>query len=103
MNAPAEKLVVDFKTLIKDTEELLKATASTAGEKVGDAVGDARIKAQHALTRARDALARAEVVATERAKVGADVVDKSVHENPWAAVGIATGIGILVGWLIGRR
>ena len=99
MNAPGEKLVVDFKTLIVDTEELLKATAANAGEKAADA----RIKAQHALANARAALARAEVVATERAKAGADVVDRSVQENPWAAVGIATGIGILVGWLIGRH
>ena len=99
MNAPAEKLVLDFKTLINDTEELLKATASSAGEKVGDA----RVKAQDALANARRSLARAEVIASERARAGVDVVDKSVQENPWAAVGIATGVGILVGWLIGRR
>lgn len=99
MNAPAEKLVLDFKTLINDTEELLKATASSAGEKVGDA----RVRAQHALANARTTLARAEVIATERAKAGVEVVDKSVQENPWAAVGVAAGIGILLGWLIGRR
>ena len=99
MNAPAEKLVIDFKTLIADTEDLLKATGANAGEKLADA----RVKAQNALADARAALARAEVIAVERAKAGAQVVDQSVQENPWAAVGVATGIGLLVGWMLGRR
>ncbi|MBI3919429.1 MAG: hypothetical protein HY322_20740 [Betaproteobacteria bacterium] len=49
MNAPAEKLVIDFKTLIADTEDLLKASAGSAGEKLADA----RVKAQQALAEAR--------------------------------------------------
>jgi ElaB/YqjD/DUF883 family membrane-anchored ribosome-binding protein len=99
MNAPVEKLVIDFKTLISDTEDLLKASAGSAGEKLADA----RVKAQQALAEARAAVARAEAVAVERAKAGAQVVDQSVQENPWAAVGVATAIGLLVGWMLGRR
>ena len=99
MNAPAEKLVTDFKVLIADTEDLLKASAGSAGEKLADA----RVKAQQALADARANLARAETVAVERARVGARIVDDSVRENPWAAIGIATGIGLLVGWMLGRR
>ena len=99
MNAPAEKLVIDFKTLIADTEDLLKASAGSAGEKLADA----RVKAQQALAEARGALARAEALAAERARAGAQIVDQSVHQNPWAAVGVATGIGLLVGWMLGRR
>jgi ElaB/YqjD/DUF883 family membrane-anchored ribosome-binding protein len=99
MNAPAEKLVVDFKTLITDTEDLLKASAGSAGEKLAEA----RVRAQQALSNARTAIARAEAVALERAKAGAQVVDRSVQENPWAAIGIATGVGLLVGWMLGRR
>ena len=99
MNAPAEKFVTDFKMLISDTEDLLKASAAGAGEKPADA----RLKAQQALSDARAAVARAEAAAVERAKAGAQVVDQSVHQNPWAAVGIATGIGLLVGWMLGRR
>jgi ElaB/YqjD/DUF883 family membrane-anchored ribosome-binding protein len=99
MNAPAEKLIIDFKTLISDTEDLLKASAGSAGEKLADA----RVKAQQALGDARAALARAEVVAVERARAGAQIVDQSVHQNPWTAVSVATGIGLLVGWMLGRR
>jgi ElaB/YqjD/DUF883 family membrane-anchored ribosome-binding protein len=99
MNAPAEKLVVDFKTLIADTEDLLRATGANAGEKLADA----RVKAQNALAEARGALTRAEAIARERARAGAQVVDQSVQENPWAAVGVATAIGLVVGWMLGRR
>jgi ElaB/YqjD/DUF883 family membrane-anchored ribosome-binding protein len=99
MNAPAERLVTNFKSLISDTEDLLKASAGSAGEKLADA----RVRAQQALAGARAAVARAEGVAAERARAGARVVDETVHENPWAAVGIAAGIGLLVGWMLGRR
>jgi ElaB/YqjD/DUF883 family membrane-anchored ribosome-binding protein len=99
MNAPAEKLVTDFKILISDTEDLLKASAGSAGEKLADA----RVKAQQALADARAKVARAEAAAVDRARDGARIVDDSVHENPWAAVGIATGIGLLIGWMLGRR
>jgi len=110
VNAPAEKLVMDFKTLIADTEDLLRATGANAGEKLADA----RVRAQNALADARAALARAEAVAgeraragvegvRERAKAGAQAVDQSIQENPWAAVGVATAIGLLVGWMLGRR
>ena len=34
--ANKEKLVSDLKVVISDTEELLRATAGAAGEKVGD-------------------------------------------------------------------
>jgi len=99
MNAPAEKLVIDFKTLIADTEDLLKASAGSAGEKLADA----RVKAQQALAEARGALARTEALAAERARAGAQIVDQSVQQHPWTAVGVATGIGLLVGWMLGRR
>jgi ElaB/YqjD/DUF883 family membrane-anchored ribosome-binding protein len=99
MNAPAEKLVTNFKSLISDTEDLLKASAGAAGEKLADA----RVKAQQAVGDARAAVSRAEAAAVERARAGAQIVDQSVHENAWTAVGIAAGIGLIVGWMLGRR
>ena len=33
----------------------------------------------------------------------ADVTDKYVHDNPWQAIGVAAGVGFLLGLLIGRR
>ena len=36
-------------------------------------------------------------------KEAAQTTDEFVHEHPWKAVGIAAGVGLIVGLLIGRR
>lgn len=94
-----EKLITDFKVVIADAEELLKATAQDAGEKAVSA--RARIEAH--LREAKDKLADLEEAIKTRAKQAADVTDQYVHNNPWKAVGIAGGVGLLLGMLIGRR
>jgi ElaB/YqjD/DUF883 family membrane-anchored ribosome-binding protein len=40
---------------------------------------------------------------TERARQAARYTDDYVHENPWNAIGIAAGIGLLLGILMSRR
>ena len=42
-------------------------------------------------------------VAVEKAKATARATDDYVHENPWKAVGVAAGVGIILGMLIGRK
>jgi ElaB/YqjD/DUF883 family membrane-anchored ribosome-binding protein len=42
-------------------------------------------------------------VAVEKGKEAAHTTDEFVHEHPWKAVGIAAGVGLIVGLLIGRR
>jgi len=98
-NAPRDKLLSDVKVVISDAEELLKATASAAGEKVAAA----RERVQDSLHRAKVKLAEAEEVVIQRAKQTARVTDEYVHEHPWRSVGIAAGVGLIVGLLIGRR
>lgn len=92
MNAPTEKLVSDVKVLASDVEELLKATATQTGEKVAEA----RVRAQAAI-------ARAKTVAVEQGREAARATDQYVRQNPWSAIGISAGIGLLIGLLIGRR
>lgn len=94
-----EKLVQDLKVVIADAEELLRATASQAGEKAAVA----RERIQENLNRAKARLAQVEDVLLDKTKQVARATDEYVHENPWAAVGIAAGIGLLIGLLIGRR
>jgi ElaB/YqjD/DUF883 family membrane-anchored ribosome-binding protein len=97
--ASKEKLVQDFKVVISDAEELLKATASAAGEKVSVA----RERVQDSLHRAKVKLADAEDILVQKSKAAARMTDEYVHENPWRAVGVAAGVGLIVGLLIGRR
>lgn len=94
-----EKLVQDLKVVIADAEELLRATANQAGEKVAVA----RERMQENLSRAKARLAQVEDIIIDRTRQAARATDEYVHENPWTAVGIAAGIGLLLGLLIGRR
>jgi ElaB/YqjD/DUF883 family membrane-anchored ribosome-binding protein len=43
------------------------------------------------------------VDAREQLAAAGDQVHAKVKENPWAAAGIAAGVGLLLGLLIGRR
>ncbi|MCC7487375.1 MAG: DUF883 domain-containing protein [Burkholderiales bacterium] len=94
-----EKLVQDFKLVVSDAEELLRATASQAGEKVSVV----RERVQESLHRAKIKLAEAEEVLIDSGRQAARATDEYVHDHPWKAVGIAAGIGLVIGLLIGRR
>ena len=94
-----EKLVSDMKVVVSDAAEILRATAGVAGEKVGEL-------RERIIDRLRDAkvrIADAEEMLVDRTKAAARATDDYVNDNPWRAVGIAAGIGLLVGIIIGRR
>jgi ElaB/YqjD/DUF883 family membrane-anchored ribosome-binding protein len=93
-----EKLVGDLKTLINDAEELLRATASQAGDKISVA----RQRIEQSLIEGKKSLADAERVLVERSKEAVDIADDYVRENPWSAIGIAAGVGLVLGLLIRR-
>lgn len=94
-----DKLIADVKLVIADTEELLRATAGTAGDKMADL----RAKAQDHLATAKVKLAEAETLVVDKAKQVGRAADDYVHDNPWRSVGVAAGFGFIVGLLIGRR
>ncbi|SMB21888.1 Protein ElaB [Sterolibacterium denitrificans] len=94
-----EKLIADFKLVVADAEELLRATAGQAGERVAEL----RSRAQENLAIAKAKLADAEEAVIARAKQAGRAADDYVHDHPWSAVGIGAGVGFLIGLLIGRR
>jgi ElaB/YqjD/DUF883 family membrane-anchored ribosome-binding protein len=94
-----EKLVADLKLVVADADELLRATASAAGEKAGEL----RASMQERLRDAKLRLADAEAALVDKTKAAARATDDFVHDQPWKAVGIAAGVGLLIGVLIGRR
>jgi len=94
-----EKLVQDLRVVVADAEELLHATASQAGERVTVA----REKIQKSLEQAKAKLAEAESALVDKTRQVAHMTDEYVHEHPWKAVGVAAGIGLIIGLLISRR
>ncbi len=98
MEATKEKLVSDFKVLVGDAEELLKATANQAGEKVTLA----RKRIEQSLEDGKKTLTEAEDILLDKTKDAAKAAEIYVRENPWSAVGIAAGIGVILGLIIRR-
>ncbi len=88
-----EKLVEDFKVLSKDVQDLLKATASV----VGDKAAEARVKVEESLKVAQEKLVVAQETVKAKSKEAITATDEYVRDNPWNAVGIAAGVGFLLG------
>jgi len=99
IEASRSKLVADFKVVIADAEELLKATAGLAG----DRLNVARDRLGEGISAARARLDQADVAMRERARNAARMTDDYVKTNPWTAVGVAAGVGLVIGLLIGRH
>lgn len=93
-----EKLVSDFKVLVADAEELLKATANQAGERASAS----RHRIEQSLEEAKKTLSEAENAFIDKTKEVAEAADAYVRQNPWNAVGIAAGIGLVLGLLLRR-
>jgi ElaB/YqjD/DUF883 family membrane-anchored ribosome-binding protein len=98
-NINTERLMADLQAVVRDTEDLLKATAGDASERAAKA----RAHAEESLRKARARMNEMEQHLAARAREAAQKTNEYVHENPWPSVGVAAGIGFVVGLLIGRR
>jgi ElaB/YqjD/DUF883 family membrane-anchored ribosome-binding protein len=94
-----DKLIEDLKVVIRDAEALIKATAAQTGDKIQEV----RSRAEESLARAKVRLTEAEAEAMKQAREVADATEEYVRENPWQSIGIAAGVGLLLGVLIARR
>ncbi|MGE5451629.1 MAG: DUF883 family protein [Acidobacteriota bacterium] len=94
-----DKLMADLQVVLADAEALLSATADDASA----GVAELRSRVQSSLSRAKTGLLDTQAAVIDKAKATAKATDGYVHENPWKSVGIAAGVGLLLGMLIGRR
>lgn len=90
-----QKLASDLKVVMHDAEDLLKATAGQAGEKVTEV----RNRLSKALDSAKETYSRLQERGIEAAKAS----DRLVREHPYESLGVAFGVGLLIGVLAGRR
>jgi ElaB/YqjD/DUF883 family membrane-anchored ribosome-binding protein len=82
-------------TLAEDARALMAATVDVAGDKVAEA----RTRLAAALESTKEIVGRVRDKAVE----GAQAADGAVRDNPYQAIGIAFGVGALVGYLAMRR
>jgi ElaB/YqjD/DUF883 family membrane-anchored ribosome-binding protein len=94
----ADQLIDDLTAVIRDAESLLRATAAHTGDKVEEI----RARAEQSVRQAKERLAGIEEEALKQARVLAGEADVYVRGNPWQAVGIAAGIGLMLGLLMRR-
>ena len=92
------KLVADLKVVLADAEEMLRSAAAATGDKAVQM----REKAAASLRVASEKMVDLQLAAVEKSKAAARVTDDYVHENPWAAIGIAAALGFLVGLVVSR-
>jgi len=97
-NNSRARLAADLRQVFDDVDQLLSQAASTTGQQAQEL----RERAAVTLRNARHKLQDAHASAIEQSKAAARATDDWVHENPWAAVGIAAGAGLVLGLLISR-
>jgi ElaB/YqjD/DUF883 family membrane-anchored ribosome-binding protein len=90
-----DKLLRDLRQVVQDGEDLLRAGAGELGEK-GAA---ARVKLSAALDSAKETARRLQ----EKTVAGAKATDKVIREHPYQSIGIAFGVGLLIGVLVNRK
>src|SRR5690349_10139778 len=85
----------EMRNLADDARALMAATSDVAGEKVSEA----RKRLAAALESAKEAAGRVRDKTLARARLA----DQTVRENPYQAIAIGVGFGVLLGYLLGRR
>jgi len=80
---------------VEQGKDLLNATA--------EATENAVVEARNRLKAALQAAGETYNVAKAKTIQGAKATDKLIRENPYQALGIAFGIGALLGFLLSRR
>jgi ElaB/YqjD/DUF883 family membrane-anchored ribosome-binding protein len=93
------KLMSDLRVVIADAEELLRMTSDQASE----SAADVRSRVLERMNQAKADLLHLQEAAVAKAKAAGHATDEFVHENPWKSMGIAAGIGLVMGLLVSRR
>lgn len=94
-----ERVVADLKSLVRDSEDLLKATAGDMSEKAKET----RARVTAALERAKNTCNEVTEQTVAKAKEVAKKADTMVRSHPYETIGVAFGLGLLIGVLVTRK
>lgn len=90
-----ERLTSDLKAVVHDAEALMTATAGQAGGKVTQA----RTRLSAAIESVKATYEQWE----QKTVAAAKATDKTIRAHPYESIGIAFGLGLLVGVLVARK
>ncbi len=94
-----ERLSQSMKNVVSESDLLLKSAQQVGQERLSAAGEQIESKLQSAQHR----LSQVQATAIDRAKQVAQTTDEVVHTHPYTAIGVAAGVGALVGLLMARR
>jgi ElaB/YqjD/DUF883 family membrane-anchored ribosome-binding protein len=94
-NKTNQRLANDLGAVVQDAQDVMDATAGQAGEKMREV----RSRLAGALESARATYERL----GEKTTVAAKATDETIREHPYETIGIAFGLGLLIGVLIARK
>lgn len=94
-----EELMDEFKSLLHQGQELLDATTNLSGE----ALTTVRDRFQFKWDEARSKLGEVQSYALDRSHQARELTATYVHDHPWWAITVATGVGVLIGYSLHRR
>jgi ElaB/YqjD/DUF883 family membrane-anchored ribosome-binding protein len=89
----------EFQALVQDTESLLKQTSEVAGSQVQEL----RARISSNLDRAKVILKDTEQTLEAQGRIAVEKTEQYVQQHPWQTLGVAAGVGFLLGLLAGRR
>lgn len=98
-NSAKGKVVDGAKSMTDEAEDFIHDTARAASEGMAAARG----KLQDTYQATKDDLVKAERLVAEKSKQAATATTEYMQGNPWRSVGIAGGVGLLIGYLLTRR
>ncbi len=89
----------EWHNLVSDVEDLIKKVAHVNDEDIAQI----RARVENTLAKAKSTAGQGITAVRDQAVEVTDATDEYVHENPWAAIGIAAAVGIVIGVLAARR
>jgi ElaB/YqjD/DUF883 family membrane-anchored ribosome-binding protein len=90
-----ERVMTDLKRIVRDSEALLHDT----GEAVGDKARETQARLAETLESAKALCGRL----NEKAQKSLNTADQAVRRHPYESIGIAAGVGVLIGVLLTRK
>ena len=94
-----QRVMADLKSLVRDSEDLLKATAGDVSEKAKEV----RTRISSALERAKETCEQLQEQTADTARAAAKKADTAIRTHPYESIGVAFGVGLLIGVLVTRK